>query len=94
LLGEGGHAEVEHDRLAVGSHHDVGRLDVAVNDPTGVRRVQGAGGGLDELQGLAQLIRVGRRVRSASGAPLLEPLGQGLALDVLHGEPGVGRVGA
>ena len=74
-----GEAEVGEARLAAAIHHDVGRLQVPVDDPLvvdgGQARAQVAG----EVQGL---------VRSEAPDPRQERI-QVLPVDVLHGEEGL-----
>ena len=75
-----GQAPVHHLHLAEGPHHDVGRLEVAVDHPLGV----GIRQRLRHLQGDGQQARpIGRRV-----GPLAEDRRERLALDQLHGEEG------
>jgi hypothetical protein len=61
------------------AEHDVGRFDVAVDDPLGVAVVQRCQDVLDDSAGL-----VGRRHRSCGG----EVLAQGAAVDDLHDDVG------
>ena len=70
-----GEAEVEHLDPAVLVDHDVAGLEIAVLDPLGVGRGQGVGERHGDLEELLERQAAGRN-----------ELGEGLALDVLHGE--------
>ena len=75
-----GQPPVHHLDLAEGPHHDVGRLEVAVDHPLGV----GIRHRLRHLQGDGQQAGpIGRRV-----GPFAEDRRERLALDQLHGEEG------
>jgi hypothetical protein len=50
-----GEAEVEHLHAAVGADHDIGRLEVAMDDPPGVRRGERLGDGNRNRQQLVEL---------------------------------------
>jgi hypothetical protein len=94
-------AEVQEDGLARASQEDVGRLDVAVQDPRGVQRVEPARELGDPAHGAAQVTRVGGHVEAEDGphpprvvvgratahsARLLEEVGERDPLDELHDE--------
>ena len=72
-----GQAEVSDLGHAVGVHQDIGRGQVAVNDPLRVRGVDGPGQGLQQF---------GRRLGRLWGAG--EPLRQGAAFDQLEHQEG------
>jgi len=63
------------DRLGLRLQQDVGRLDVAVDDPSAVRRVQRRRDLFDD----------GHRALRIDGATV-EDLGQGRAADMSHGD--------
>ena len=75
-----GQAPVHHLDLAEAAHHHVGRLQVAVDHPPGVRVGDRLGDVEEDRQEPGM---VARRV-----GPLVHHLGQGPALDQLHGEVG------
>ena len=80
-LGEGpGQAEVEDLRAVRGEEH-VGRFQVAVDHPLRVQRAQGGEHFPAQAQGLAQRQR-----------PALQPFGQRLAIQQLHGDEEPSRV--
>ena len=81
-VGRLGQAEVEYLHGAVGAHHDVGGLQVAVDDPPLV-------GGLERLD---DLLRDGQRIVQRD-RPAREPLGEVLPFDELHRQraPSTGR---
>ncbi len=62
-------AEVGHARCAVGPEQHVGRLEVAVQDPPGVRRVDGARDSVDELEGAPRRQRPLSRTSEGSDPP-------------------------
>ena len=69
-----GQAEVHDLDRAVGGPHEVGRLEVAVDQPGGV-------GGRDALAGVDHRLR---RLEHRQGAVLLQPVAEAAAGDVLH----------
>ena len=81
-VGRLGQAEVEHLHGAVGAHHDVGGLEIAVDDAPLVSGLER----LDDLRRDAQ--RIVQRDR-----PAREPLGEVLPFDELHRQraPSTGR---
>src|SRR5204862_1286362 len=79
-----GDAEVAHQHPAAFLYHDVGGLDVAVDDAVAVRVLQGAAGLLEDAE----------RLLEGEGARLLEDLGQGAPFDALHRVPEEGAGGA
>jgi hypothetical protein len=74
LPGRRGDPEVEHLHLALGGQEDVARLDVAVDDPRAVGRLERVG---DRRHDPGRLAR-----RHRAGA--VDPSGQALALQQLH----------
>ena len=74
LIDSGGDPEIgELDRTVV-SEQDVGRFDVAVNDPAAVDGVKRSGHAVDHVQ----------RLCNGKGRAAIQRIAQGLALDVLH----------
>jgi hypothetical protein len=71
-----GQAPVDDHGLAVLAHHDVGRLEIAVQDALAV----GVGDGLDHGDGARQV-----RQALGQGLGLVDDLGQAAARDQLHG---------
>ena len=74
-----GHAEVQQAHLAFGRHQDVARLQVAVHHQPRMRK-------LDRLQHLQEQLHP----LAQAGTPAVAVLGDGLAVHVLHGQPGLG----
>ena len=75
VRGQCGHAEVDHFHDVIVPDHDVFRLDVAVNEPHLVGRRQRRADGDDDVERLDQAQR-----------PVLQPLAETLAVDVLGGD--------
>src|SRR2546425_4895734 len=79
-MSEFGDAEVQHLHQTILAHHDIFGLDVAMNDPRRVRRLERAGdlnGDIDRLLHAEPLWVVRRRISQS--------LAQRLALDVFAG---------
>ena len=107
VLRGAGEAEVEEDRLALGRHHDVAWLDVAMQHPRAMRRVESLGRVAEEaeqsakfqveggprLHRLVELDEEGALAATAEPARLEEG-GQALTLDQTHRDEGSALVDA